>query len=175
MEKLTSQGPDMVEQLTETMLKLMVEDRDITNDSLGAAPGVPVATVPDAFSDVIPRTSILFNQIASGQYEDLGRIDDLVNSRCQEVLSRLDSLASPDSAVDGDVLRFLEEEDAWLKTTLAKVKIFVAANQSVALLKNGLVERLEYIIDTIDCYKLILSKRSSDHLHEEPCIYDAGQ
>lgn len=169
-----TQERDATDDLTETMLKMMIDDRNMTDNSPGST-GVPVAKAPDAFSGVTARASLLFNQVANGQYKELSHLDELVNSRCQEVLSRLDSLASPDSAVDRDVLSFLEEEEDWLKVTLAKVKIFVTANQSVALLKSALVDRLDDIIDAVDCYKLILSERSPDQTEEEPDLYDAGQ
>ena len=169
---ITDQERNPAEDLTEMMLKLMIEDRNITDHSPGAESGAPAENVPGAFHEITPRAGVLFNQIANGQYKDLSHTDELVNSRCQEVLSRLNSLASPDSTVDRDVLKFLEEEGSWLKETLAKVRIFVAANRSVALLKQALVDRLEEIIDAVDCYKLILSERTPDR--KEPSMYDAG-
>ena len=168
------QEPDPAEELTEVMLKLMLDDRKAADSGPGALDGVPAAKVPDAFSNITPQATLVFEQVANGQYKDLNRIDELVNSRCQEVLSRLESLTSPNRAVEQSVLKFLDEENSWLKKTLAKVKIFVTANRSVLVLKSALIDRLDDIIDAVNCYKIIISKRSPDGVHEEPISYDAG-
>ena len=162
---------DPIEELAESILKLTIEEYDVTN---GTSAEEPATSVPEAFVGIAPRAAVLFNQIANGQYGQLGNIDEQVNSRCKEVLARLDSLASPNSAVDQDVLRFLEQEDLWLKTTLAKVNIFVASNQSVMVLKEALVGRLDSIIDAVDCYKLILENQLPGSPQEGPRIYDTG-
>lgn len=182
ISKLTLQDSDMQPQesdpaaeLTEIMLRLMLEDRKTADNDPGAAAGVPAANIPDTFSNVAPRATLVFEQVANGQYQDLNQIDQVVNTRCQEVLSRMETLASPNRAVEQSVLNFLQEEDSWLNQTLAKVKIFVAANRSVIVLKSALVDRLEDIIEAIDCYKIIISKRSPDEVLEEPVSYDAGK
>lgn len=176
ISKLTLQEPDPVEELANTILRMTIEEPDVTSNNLPRTPaGVPDVKAPSAFIGITPRTEVLLDKIAESQYQDLGRTDELVNSRCSEVLTRLNSLASPDRIIERDVLQFLEEEEAWLRTTLAKVKRFATANQPVVLLKNALVERLEFIIDAVDCYKLILSRRAAGNLHEEPSLYDAGK
>lgn len=175
LSKLTLQERDPAEELAESIIKLTLEEQHVTKYGPSGEAGSTPPDIPNAFAGVTQRVAILFSQIAGGQYEQLGRIDEQINSRCEEVLLRLDSLASPDCAVDQNVLHFLEDEDRWLKTTLQQVDLFVAANDSVIVLKTELICRLESIIEAVDCYKLIISNRPPPDLCGEANIYDTGR
>lgn len=159
---------DPIDNLVEDVFKLTLEERNVTQDNPGAPDDVPPAS---ALAGLQP----LFNRIGDSQYQRLSRIDERVNLRCKDVLSRLDSLASPDSTIDQEVLCFLEKEDEWLQATLQQVDALLSTNQSAQLLKGALIERLESIIDAVDCYKIILSDRVPNSAHEEASIYDSGK
>lgn len=170
MTRLTMEDCDPAEEITQKILKLAIED-----DTLRSPCGPAESQLPEAIAGIAPRTAPLFEKIALSQYSRLRRLDEQLDARSQEVLSRLNSLASPDCTVDQGVIRFLKEEVAWLEMMIAELDTFVAADESVVVFKNALRDRFEAIKDAVDCYKLILSNRLPDDLRSEPIIYDTGK
>lgn len=175
LSKLTLRDRDLDDELAENIIKLTLQEDYVTKDNLASPAGFHSANTPQVFSDAPPRPNILFKQIASGQYSKLRSIDQDIDSRSKEILRRLDSLASPDHAIDQKVIDFLEEEVAWLQTTLAQVDIYVAVGESVALLKSALRNHLVDITEAVQCYKLILSCRLPDSTSAEATPYNAGK
>lgn len=172
---LRDRDPDG-DDLAEKIIKLMLQDDYVAKYNPADPARSHVVNTPEVFSGVPPRTNILFKQIASGQYSKLQSIDQHLDSRNQEVLRRLDSLASPDRAIDQQIIDFLDEEVAWLQTTLAQVDIFIAVDESVVLLKSALRDRLVDIIEAIQCYRLIISHRIPDGTSAETAApYNAGK
>lgn len=174
MTRLTLQECDPADELTERILKLAIEEDTKTDRSPGNIPESHLTNLPDAFAGITPRTALLFDKIAGSQYSRLRLIDEQLDARSKEVLSRLDSLASPDCTANQRVIHFLEEEVTWLELIKMDLDKFVAVDESVVVLRNALMDRVEAIGEAVDCYKLILINRLTDGSSSEPVIYDAG-
>lgn len=173
MRKLTLQERDDADELTEKILKIAIEEETVNDRSPGGPAKSQPTGLPEVFTSVAPRTA-LFKNIAGNQYSRLRLLDEQLDARSKEVLSRLDSLASPNNTVNQGVAQFLEEEVVWLKKKMADLDTFVAVDDSVVVLKDALRDRFEAITDAVDCYKLILSDRLPDGMSSEPIIYDTG-
>lgn len=174
MSKLTLQERDPADELTERILKLAIEEDNETDRSRGNIAESHLTNFPDAFAGIAPRAALLFDKIAGNQYSRLTLIDEQLDARSKEVLSRLDSLASPDCTANQRVIHFLEEEVQWLESIKIDLANFVAVDKSVVVLRNALMDRVEAIGEAVDCYKLILTNRLADGSSSEPVIYDAG-
>lgn len=173
--KISLQDDDSaLDELAEDVFRLTIQEREVTQKT--SAPNVaPPASASGARAALEQHAAQVFNQLAGAHYQRLVRWDERIDTRCKEVLLRLDSLASPSSTIDQEVLLSLEEEDRWLKGTLEKVIGLIVTSESVKIFQNTLVERLESLIEAVDCYKLILSNRASNSIQDDARIYDSGK
>lgn len=166
---------DPVSKLADEVFKLTIKEGHVTQNSAGHPNDVPLNTTPTKSLGVLGGLDPLFDRIGQNQYKRLSHIDENVDLHCKNVLSRLDSLASPDSTIDQEVLCSLETEDRWLRTTLAQVNGLATTSQAPQLLRGALIERLESVMDAVDCYKIILTDRISNSKQEEPNFYNSGK
>lgn len=178
LSSLTLHGQDdpFTKELADGIFKMTLQEHNVTVDGPGAPPISSPTAIPHPFAGVLPLQELLHDpELADRQYQRLCRIDENLNSHAEEVLLKLDSLASSDSTADNEVLRFMKEQDTWLKEELAKAEIFQAAKPFVINLKNAVIERLLSVIDMVDCYALILSNREENKLPESASTYDTGE
>lgn len=170
MSNLTLQDGDPVEQLADEVFRLTIKESKVTQ-AITSSNSVPPASHSGKVSDRVE----LFKQIGKTQITRLSRIDEDVDVRCRDVLSRLDSLASTNSAIDQEVLSFLEKEDKWLQDTRNDIKSFLATTPAAQEIRLALLERVDSMLEAVDCYNLILRNRVLNNTQGQADVYDSGK